>query len=61
MCLFCLLYFTQVDAQIKVPSISNIIKGIGEKAEIKNILISGNKKTQEQVIIRELGFGIGDS
>ncbi len=59
--IICLILITQAEAQIKVPSISNIIKGTGEKAIIRNIVISGNKKTLEKVVVRELGFGIGDS
>lgn len=52
---------TTVSAQIKVPSFDNILKGTGERSLIKNIVISGNKKTREEVVIREMGFGIGDS
>jgi outer membrane protein assembly factor BamA len=44
-----------------VPTISKIIKGTGEKAIIRNIIISGNKKTLEKVVVRELGFSVGDS
>ncbi len=54
-------YNTAVIAQVKIPSFDNILKISGEKSKIKDIVITGNKKTRPHVIIREMGFGIGDS
>lgn len=55
------MFCTAAEAQMKVPSFDNILKETGERSKIKNIVITGNKKTRPQVIIREMGFAIGDS
>ena len=58
----CLCYccIAKVDAQSTVPSISSLMKSSTEKSKIKHYLISGNKRTKDFVIARELGIE-GDS
>lgn len=59
--LICISTTLCVVAQVKLPSINQLTKAEGEKAFVKEVVISGNKKTKEFVIIREMGIGKGDS
>ncbi|HZH67791.1 MAG TPA: BamA/TamA family outer membrane protein [Chitinophagales bacterium] len=59
--LLSILTSSTVNSQEKIPSLSEINKQSSVKSLIKDISISGNKKTKDFVIIREMGFDIGDS
>lgn len=47
--------------QTRIPSMQQLLKSSSEKTLVKNVIITGNKKTKEYVIIREMGIGPGDS
>lgn len=64
---FCVLCFLicgcsiSVHAQARLPTMQQLMKVSVEKTLVKNVVITGNKKTKEFVIIREMGIGPGDS
>lgn len=48
-------------AQLSIPSLNEIKRESSEKSVIKDIVVTGNKKTKDIVIIREVGFQVSDS